>query len=242
MEKSEYQNIYLLEESRGWYQGMKDISISLLERFLVSKRNLLILDAGCGTGLMLLEMQRFGNSFGVDISPEAIKFCKKRGLLNIKLGSVNRLPFKNDTFDLVTSFDVIYSRGVDWEKALQEFHRVLKNNGILLLRVPAFEFLRGGHDKFVHSVKRFSRPELTKSLEKSGFKIEFGTYANMFLLPVVLIMRIFSNFKRTPISEITKLPSLLNQVLLILLIFEGKLIKIFPLPLGVSLIIVARKP
>src|SRR5262245_47667683 len=134
MELSEYDNIAQLEEKHWWYQGMAAISLSLLAAHaapLGNRSRLRILDAGCGPGGMLSQLARWGRSIGIDFHPLACTYAKSRG--PIARASVEHLPFANESFDILTSFDVLYHRAVvDDLGALSEFYRVLAPGGVLL--------------------------------------------------------------------------------------------------------------
>src|SRR5688572_28801414 len=125
--------MYRVEDSMWWYVGMRRIGEALLDGRL--QPGLRILDAGAGTGGNLRWLGRFGTAFGVDLAPEALHFCRERGLTTVARASVTDLPYRDSTFDLVTSFDVIYHLGVaDDVAALREAARVLKPHGTLLVR------------------------------------------------------------------------------------------------------------
>src|SRR3989344_89356 len=235
MEKSEYQTMFDLEEDNWWYRAQRNITEVLLDKFFVGTGK--VLDAGCGTGFNLIFLKKFGEISGVDISDDAIKFCKKRNL-NIKKSSIENLPFKNNFFDLITSFDVIYHKGViDDQNAINELYRVCKKNGLLFLRVPAFSFLYGSHDRQVHGIRRYDKQGLKIKLEKAGFKIEKSTYANTFLFFPTFLLR----FVEKDAGDINKVNFLLNKFLFFVLNFEKYWLKYFNFPFGVSLICIARK-
>jgi ubiquinone/menaquinone biosynthesis C-methylase UbiE len=156
MDKAEYENIYRNEESHFYYVSLHKLVLTFLKRYKHG-RNLSILDAGCGTGRLAQLMQRNGSVSAVDASNEAIRFAKMRGIMPLR-ASVMELPFKNNSFDVVTSIDVIYHKGVtDDRKALQEMYRVLKKGGILIIRVQANPWLSLSHDRHVHGVRRYTK-------------------------------------------------------------------------------------
>ena len=160
MDISEYKNIFENEESHFFYVGNHNMVLSLVKRYLKPGKEIRILDAGCGTGLLAKKLEKFGVVTGIDISPEAILYAKKRGIRAIK-ASVTKLPFKDETFDLVVSIDVLYHQNVENDlNALGEFKRVLKPNGILIVKVPAYNWLRGSHDIVVHTKHRYTLEEL----------------------------------------------------------------------------------
>src|SRR5687768_3176006 len=155
MNAAEYEAMYHAEDTLWWYVGMRRIGEALLNARL--QPGLRILDAGAGTGGNLRWLSRFGTAHGIDLAPEALRFCRARDLSTVARASVTDLPYPDSTFDLVTSFDVIYHLGVsDDVAALREAARVLKPRGTLLVRVPAFDSLRSAHDAAVHTRQRYS--------------------------------------------------------------------------------------
>lgn len=244
MEIAEYRNIYENEGTHFFYVGNRNLVLSLAARYLAKNKNTVkILDAGCGTGLLAKKMEQFGEVVAVDNSPEAIKFAKKSGV-NAQLASVNKLPFKDNIFDLVASVDVIYHKMVDDKKALGEFFRVLKPGGVLILRVPANKWLNLAHDKYVHTRQRYNASELKEKLENSGFLVEKISFVNLVLLPMAVARYFWERVNPPEKTEsgIERLPSALNSVLTALMSIEIPLLSLFSLPFGLGLLAVVRKP
>ena len=243
MEISEYKNIFENEERHFFYAANHNLILSLLKKYAKSSRNLKILDAGCGTGLLARKLAAFGEVWGIDISPHALYYAKKRNV-RVKKASVTALPFKSDTFDVVVSIDVIYHQKVKNDvKALKEFYRVLKSNGILILRVPSNKWLHLAHDRHVHTRERYTKEELRRKLTKAGFSIEKISFVNMFLLPLAIVQQLWETIVPHHItsSMVKPLPLVLNNALITLLSFENTLISRINLPFGVGLITVCRK-
>lgn len=239
MEKPEYQIMSKVEDSHFWYRGMRKITQSVLDRFIDRKNNL-ILDAGCGTGANLFFLKRYGKVVGIDISKEAVRLCRLKGLKSVKTGSINNLPFPDNSFELVTCFDVLGQNGVDEKKALSEFYRVLKPNGFLFIRVAAYSFLYSLHDRLVHTKKRFYKKDLIKIFRKSHFSILKLSYLNMFLFPLIAVRRIiFKNISRRR-SDVFQVSGLLNSLLFLPLLIESILIKYFNLAFGLSLMVLVK--
>jgi SAM-dependent methyltransferase len=78
MEETEYAKHYLFEQNHWWFKGRRWIVFSLLRTFLKGKRQLSVLDAGCGTGLNIKYLEQLGDVIGIDISPYALQYCKKK--------------------------------------------------------------------------------------------------------------------------------------------------------------------
>lgn len=245
MEKSQYKVMFEVENNHFWYQGMRKITKNLLKKFLRSQTDIKILDAGCGTGRNMLFLKKYGKVTGIDISDYAIKFCKKRGLKNVKVGSIDKLPFPDKSFDLVTCFDVLGQLEVKSDKqALSEFYRVLKPNGLLFMRIAAYNWLYGYHDRLVHTKHRYNTNEVRDLLTKTKFKLIKITYANCFLLPLVILRRIVKRFfikRNQDDSDVKPVYPILNDVLKVPLSAESLIIPYLDLPFGLSVITVAKK-
>lgn len=256
MEKEEYQRIHQNEAHHWWYRALHQFGLqclgNVLSRFRATRiREIRLLDAGCGTGYFLTQVHAQYpecSLYGIDLSPEALNFATKNSSNTIKLsrGSVCCLPFADNAFDIITSFDVIYIAEVpDDLQALREFYRVLTPNGVLLLQVPAFEFLRGQHDEVVHTKKRYRRRQLTSSLSQVGFRVTRATYRVNFLFPLIaftrILQRIITSGPSPAQSDLARPSPLVNRILSTLMGFENWILTYLTLPFGVSLFVVAAK-
>ncbi len=158
MELEAYKLMYELEETHWWYRGLHDLLFSSIQNAFPERRNLNILDAGCGTGFVLGCLNKYGVSFGVDISEVALRYCRERGLSRIAKASVSSLPFGDSSFDLVVSNDVLYHKAVeDDNQAIDEIYRVLRKEGVLIINLPAHDYLKRGHDEVVHTRHRYTK-------------------------------------------------------------------------------------
>jgi ubiquinone/menaquinone biosynthesis C-methylase UbiE len=243
MDPKEYEIMYCAEQSHWWYQGMAAITRSVLELFYTPGSGLAILDAGCGTGGGLLFLSRYGSVTGLDISAHALGFCAERGCTEVARASVMALPFHKHSFDLVTSFDILYFKDIQDQAALQEAARVLRPEGRLLVRVPAFDWLRGTHDARVSTAHRYTSKELSNKLMKGGFEIEFMSYANMILFPLALLKRFAERWRLAPQqdSDIAVNVGIFSGFLKSCLVLESKLIRFWRLPFGLSVVAMAKK-
>jgi len=233
----------MANESHWWYRGMAAITRSLIDAYYPRGINSRILDTGCGTGAAMAMLSSYGTVTGMDISPHAIDLCKRRGSLQVTRASVMSLPFADDTFDLVTSLDVLYFVDVDDEIALKEFARVLMPGGRFIVRVPAFDWLRGIHDVKVSTGHRYTLRELSEKMERNGIPPDFMSYANTILFPVIVLKR-FSE-KWTPPqrhSDIAVNMGFLERLFEYCLILESHLITKLPFPFGLSIFGFGQKP
>lgn len=245
MEKHTYKEMYLNEENHWWFVGTRNILFSLINKFVVKNEKNKILDIGCGTGIVLKKLESYGNTFGVDISDEAISFCLKRGIKNIFKADILNLPFKNNYFNLITLFDVLEHVNKP-SLALVEIYRILDLNGIVVLSVPAFKFLWSSHDKALHHITRFNIKEL-KDLLSTNFEIIKISYFNFFLFPIIALVRfkknIFKNIenKNNKQTDLRKTNNFFNKIFILILNLELKFLKKFNFPYGVSILAIIKK-
>ncbi len=235
--------MFRVERSHWWYLGMQSITENLLNRLRLS--DIAILDAGCGTGAAMTGyLSKYGTVTGIDLSPLALDFCKKRGASRLGCASVLDLPFAPSTFDLVTSFDVLYENSVLNDKAAtREFSRVLRPGGRIFLRLPAYDWLRGQHDEVIHTARRYNCRQVVSILQACDLDVELASYANMFLFPIALIKRMFERTfrKHDPVSDLSFPAGPLNTLLKKILSSESPLISRQAVPFGLSVIAIARK-
>lgn len=244
MNPSEYRTIYTVEDHHWWYAGMRRITLSMLDEVYGRRDDLNILDAGSGTGAAMVYLSRFGRVTGIDFSPLALDFCRERELARLGQASVTALPFVAESFDLVTSFDVLYHRAVgDPGLALDEFHRVLKPGGRVLLRLPAYDRLRGRHDDVIHTARRFTAGQLSDLLRQSGFAVERLTYANTLLFPIALAKRLLEPLlpHEEGRSDISANAPWVDETLSAVLGAESGWLRRRNLPFGLTVVALGRK-
>ena len=242
MEKEEFNKINELENFHWWYVGTREISFSILSKYLSKKAGLKILDIGCGTGGNLKELSKFGDAYGIDLDPYAIDLCRQNGF-KCEVGDLRSLEQKEDSFDLITLFDVLNQ--VDYEKVsdvLVDIKNVLKKGGLLMFREPAIKTVSGKHDLYVNIKFRSEKSNSQALLKDVGFEVLYATHINFLLfIPVWLKRKIDFLIDKTPRSDIYKHGNFLNQALLGILRLEKYLLNIFNFPFGTSLLVVARK-
>ena len=252
MQTEDYQYLYELEERFWWFAGMREVTASLLDP-LLPPRNRAILDAGCGTGGNLEWLARYagnGQVAGIDLISTALEFCQQRGHLQLAQASATDLPFADEIFDLVTSFDVLVQipgSEAD-EQAIRETWRVLRPDGIAFVRCAAYQWMRSGHDEALNTQRRYELGELCGKMQAAGFQVRRATYANSLLFPVAAVRRLA--LKRLGLadsgSDVKPLPSeltWLNQLLTKALLWEAGWLRNpkVSLPTGLSAICIAQK-
>ena len=247
MRAEDFDLLYSLEEKYWWFAAMRHITDTIAARELRTP-NIRILDAGCGTGFNL-GYYGSGNGrdiFGLDITKEALDWVRERGFHKAVQASVTEIPYQSGMFDLVFSFDVLQQLPNDInESGIREMHRVLKPGGHLFIRVAAFEWLRSSHDEELHTLHRFTRDELAGKLARAGFDLEWISYANGFLFPVILMRRLLKHAGIGKGTDVKPLPQglrWLDSIFRTVLAREAEWFKSGRrLPFGLSVICYARK-
>lgn len=247
MNKPEYEIMYTVEQTHWWYVGLRQLLFFWLKK--LKPQN--ILDVGCGTGINLKTSLDSGyTGVGIDPNNEAIKFCKTRGLVEIKKGKVEEKIFTDSSFDIAYCMDILYLLDEDkLFKGLKNINRYLKPKGHLIINSATYQWLYSTHDIAVHTYKRYSKKELEKYLRKSGFKIIKSTYRVCLLFPIIAFVKVlekfmlfFSRKEHAKIKgDLEKSSILINKLLKPVMSFENLLLKKFNLPFGSSVFIVAQK-
>ncbi len=244
MQQHTYAIMDRVEDSHWWFVGRRAILESFLKQIIQNLRsnvqNPKILDVGCGTGANLEMLSQFGSAEGVDVSDDALEFCRRKGL-TVQKGLAEKLPYADETFDITTALDVVEHLDDDIA-GLKEMHRVTKTGGYSLIFVPAFMWLWGVQDDISHHRIRYTRREIVERLEKAGYKVERATYANFtFFAPILGGRTLMKLTGIKPESENNVNISALNGLFGKIFSAERHILKNFDFPFGVSIVIVAKK-
>ncbi len=237
MEPHAYREQFELEDTHWWFEGRRAVIWALL-RHAGATGDLRLLDAGCGTGRNLIEFAGLGTAQGVDSSPEAIEFCRRRGVPAVSQGQVEGLPFDDASFDLILATDVLEHLKDD-RAALRELRRVTAPGGRLLATVPAYGWLWSQHDTEHHHFRRYTLRQLRERVRATGWEPLRWSYFNTLLLPPIAAVRVLGRRRpgrdgERPDLKLT--PPGLNRVLAQPMRFEAGLIgRGMRLPAGVSI-------
>jgi SAM-dependent methyltransferase len=233
------------ERDHFWFHGFRRFITPLLQQAAEGHVTPDILDCGCGTGNNLQLLRKYGHAVGIDLTFSGLKYATSRGDRLVAQASVTDLPFPDAAFDIVTSFDVVYALPDAAEKAaVSEMFRVLRAGGHLVLNVAALESLRGNHSVLGGEVRRYSRSRLSWALERGGFEIRRLTYTNASILPLVAGTRWLQRIRghQESSAEITVPSAPINTVLTGVLAAESVALRYMDMPLGSSVLCLARKP
>ncbi|MDD5130592.1 MAG: class I SAM-dependent methyltransferase [Candidatus Omnitrophica bacterium] len=244
MQIEQYQRFYELEDKHWWFVGMRNIFYRFVNDIYRNKTDLKILDVGCGAGMIMKDLGKFGEVTGIDVEPAAMEFCHKRNIGKLCLGSGINLPFRSGVFDLVIAFNVV-EHVQDDISFVKELDRVCKGGGRVILATSAFNFLWSQHDEINRHKRRYLKSGLQMILENRHLAVERITYTNCILfLPIFLAITLKKLLRRNGLSLINayySAPALINRFLLFILKIESLILIRFDFPYGVSLLCVGRK-
>jgi SAM-dependent methyltransferase len=243
MDIAEYHKMAAVEDEMWYYHALHAHVLHCLQRHL-SESPVALLDAGCGTGGLIKYLQARMPAWpmtGVDLSPLACEFARERTAVKIHESNLTDLPFKEAEFGAVVSTDVLYHIDDD-AQALTELVRIMRPGAVMVINVPAYQWLWSYHDVAVHSRRRYGRAELRAKLVAAGLEPLQITHWNMLLLPLIVLRR-----KLLPApaggSDVESYAVWSNALLKGVMAFESGLLRLFGgLPAGSSLLAVARKP
>lgn len=245
MDPKEYEKMFHLEDTYWWYQGRKRVVSQLLGlKECAPQKRPRILDVGCGTGLMLQEMQGRAHCVGMDFSPLSMHFTRKRGIQRLARADAMNLPVRENAVDLITLLDLAEHLERDRD-LFHEAYRALKPGGRLVLTVPAHAFLWSEHDEALYHKRRYSRRVIKERIEEAGFHIHRLTYCITFTFPLIvgfrLLQKVIGKKKSEPSSHLVILPAWANRLLIWSVDLERLLLRFMNLPFGVTLALVAEK-
>lgn len=243
MIKSEYENMGAQDQSHWWFLGMTAIIDGVLQRYYRGRSGLSILDAGSGTCWLVPALSKYGRVSALDIEPEALRICRERGVKETIQADIQNIPLPPASFDLIVCSEVLYHMYITSDVAVMRgLHRLLRPGGRVLIKIPAHAYLSGEHDKVNLTRERYEMKQVRKLILETGFELDFISYANFFLLPLVFLKRKSEKLLRSkPESDIKKTFAPLNLLLTLILRLEGKLLSRIRLPEGSSIIAVGRR-
>jgi len=245
--------MFAVEERHWWYRGLREFLIAQVEGALGTpssrRRAPRLLDAGCGTGMNLSALAGRGwEVFGVDASPRALAFAKRRGAFPLRRARIQSLPFPDASFDLVYSMDVVYMLDrPELEAALAELRRVLRPGGRLLLHCATLQWLYSTHDEAVKTAERYAKGYLRQRLAAHGFEVERATYRMGLLFPLIALGKLAQKFrvgskpKSQVKGDVERTHPLLDALLLPVVRLENLLLRFIDLPIGSSVFLAGRK-
>lgn len=233
------------EATHFWFRGFRRFVSPLLERLTTGRRDLRLVDCGCGTGNNIRLLKPYGRAVGFDVTRGGSAAAQQAGW-PVARADITRIPFASDTFDVATSFDVLQCIEAD-ELAVREMARVIKPGGVVVLTVAALEFLRGDHSESWQEVRRYTPASARRLLEQAGLRPERVSFMFASMFPLMLVVRAGQRMLR-PFrglrhdTDIAVPVAPVNALLTAVVSVEASLARRVPMPIGSSLLVVGRKP
>ena len=231
------------EQAYWWHLGRLRIIETYLRVARLPSQKAKLLNVGCGTGGTVPTLEKFGAVDNVDTSDQAIAFMKQRGYSRVTKVHGTALPFTGGSYDLVVAFDVL-EHIEDHLGALREWSRVLKDDGAIVLTVPAYQWLWSGHDVALGHHRRYTAQRLKAAAALTGLRPQKMSYAIIFSLPLVIGFRLLGRLRGESAdaeASYVSLPGWLNRLFTALLYGEAKLHGHMGFPAGTSVVAIFRK-
>jgi SAM-dependent methyltransferase len=197
MNPEEYALMAEVEDSHWWYRGLRDMIGRILQKKFAVQPGANILDAGCGTGgnlSYLAELLQPDYLGGFDSSPAALDYARRKvPRADIYASDICAPQLHVDALDVILTCDVLNVPGLQaCSPGVQRLVERLRTGGLLIINVPAYQWLYSRHDLAIHSVQRFTRSEIRRWLAKLGLVVELATYRLCGLFPLFVLSRIRS--------------------------------------------------
>lgn len=242
MERKVFEQMAALDSRHWWFTARRRILDGLIERVVRPPVDARILEVGAGTGHNLAMLSRFGQVEASELDPVARKLASERlgrPVLEAALPDLSMFP--TDSYDLIALLDVL-EHVVDDKASLAAIFEGLKLGGALLLTVPANPWMWSAHDAAHHHHRRYRKHEIDALAKGAGFKIELLSPFNSLLFPPIAAVRLIGKLRGNEDSDDAMPGDLVNRALDTIFGLERGLIGRVPMPFGVSLVAVLRRP
>lgn len=245
MDRTLYEQHAALERDHWWFVGRRAVVAAVLDAH-VPRPIGRIFDAGCGTGGMLPMLAERGEVVGIEVEPTAVEHCHRtHPTADVRRGDVPGDVPRDGSFDLACAFDVIEHLADD-VAALGALRDAVRPGGHVVVTVPALPWLWSDHDVVNGHHRRYTDRMLTAAVAAAGLDLVHRSYFNTALLPAVAAARLSQRLRprrATPTSDFSSMPGpAANRVLAAIFGAERHVAARRRLPIGVSLIAVARRP
>jgi SAM-dependent methyltransferase len=238
MHEIEYERMDNAEGTLWWYRGLHNRLLTELQAVNGS-----VLDAGCGTGGFVSLLGRTRPDLritGLEIAEAAARRARTKSQTGIVRGSVNAIPFADESMDAIVSADVLCHAVVRVHDALLEFRRVLRPGGLLVINMPSYQWMHSAHDRHVMTERRTDARELRRWLAAAGFQGIDIWYWNCLLFPLMAARRMLYRASSTAASDTSVPPAWINSMLLACVSLEQRAIA--KAPFGGSVFAVSSRP
>jgi SAM-dependent methyltransferase len=232
------------EATHFWFRGFRKFVAPVLKDLAGGRDQLWLVDCGCGTGHNIALLQRHGRALGFDMTEGGTAQAHAAGWTVLR-ADVTHIPFASDVFDVATAFDVMQCMDAD-VAALREMARIVKPGGAVVLTLAALEILRGDHSEAWQERRRYTPVTARRLVEAAGLRAERVAFLFASLFPLMIAVRFVQRLSRpfrahNAAADIAMPSAPVNAVLTALLSGEAAFARHVPMPIGSSLLVVARK-
>jgi SAM-dependent methyltransferase len=231
-------------DAHFWYHGFRRFIGPVLADVTNGRTDLRIIDCGCGVGQNMLLLEPYGQVVGFELDSMAAASGREFGR-PIARADITRIPFPDEMFDMAVSFDVLQVVEPD-VAAVREMARIVRPGGCVLLTMAAFNMLAGDHAEVWNETRRYTPGTARALAESAGLRVERVSFMFATLFPMMFAVRtaqrVLRPLRDRPTHSDIDVPwAPLNLALTRLLDGEAALSRYIPMPIGTSLIVVARK-
>jgi SAM-dependent methyltransferase len=242
MERKVYEQMARLDSRHWWFTARRRILDGVIERIVRPPRDAHILELGAGTGHNLAMLSRFGKVEASELDPVARELASERlGRPVVEAALPDLSMFPAGFYDLIALLDVLEHVPNDKE-SLTAIHERLKPGGALLLTVPINPWMWSAHDVAHHHHRRYRKHEIRKLAEDAGYEIQLLSPFNSLLFPPIAAVRFVGKLAGKDDSDDAMPSAPINKALDLIFGLERQLVGRVPLPFGVSLVAVLRRP
>jgi SAM-dependent methyltransferase len=239
MKTEAYLEMAEVEDSHWWFVARREIISESIDACNLP-HEAAILEVGCGTGGNLQMLAKKGLVDAIEMDPGALKFAKTKAdnFANIQMGTCpSSIPFEGKKYDLICLFDVLEHIEDDFG-TLQTLKQRLTKDGIILITVPAYQWLWSSHDEDLHHKKRYTINEITNLADSADLTVVTKTHFNTLLFPLAVITRLLNKLLGNKFSTGSSLPAYyINSLFKNIFSIERFVINRAAIPFGVSILI-----
>jgi SAM-dependent methyltransferase len=232
------------EAAHFWFRGFRKFVAPVLHDLAAGRDRLTLVDCGCGNGHNIGLLRAHGKALGFDVAEGGVARARAAGWTVLR-ADATQIPFGSDVFDVATSFDVLQCVDAD-VAALREMARIVKPGGAVVVTIAALEVLRGDHSEAWQERRRYTPVTARRLVEAAGLRAERVSFMFASVFPLMLAVRfgqrVSRPFRALDAAADIAVPSApVNALLTALLSGEAAIARRVPMPIGSSLLVVARK-
>ena len=239
MDKSVYIRHIKNENEHWWFKARREILSYQIKKY-TNKNKIKVLDFGAGSGTNIRMLSHFGKVDAYEKDLETTIFLKKR-FKNTTTNIINKPFSKNQKYDLILAADVIEHIKND-KIIIKNLNKILKKDGLLIITVPAYNFLFSKKDETLKHFRRYNQVSLKRLFNKDYKKIKISYYNFFLFIPISILIIIFKIVNYQFIDDVeTKPNSVANNIFYNIFRFEKYILKYVNLPFGLSIISIFKK-